>query len=147
MPIFETRASIPFGIAIAHLPVFEVFLLSFIGNIVPAPALLVGLSALEKWALRSSGDNKGLKLFISAVYRKLLLKIRRRGERYIERYGLLGLTIFVAIPLPGSGVWTGCALSHVLGLNVKRSLIAIIVGSLIADCLILAGTLGFIGLV
>ncbi|RLF07864.1 MAG: ligand-binding protein SH3 [Thermoprotei archaeon] len=144
IPVLETRASIPFGIVIANLPALEVLLISIIGNLIPAPFLLLGLSALEKWAL--SGD-QGIRGFIAMIYRNLLFKIRRRGEKYIERYGLMGLAIFVAIPLPGSGVWTGSLLSHILGLKPQRSIIAIAVGSLIAACLILAGTLGIISLV
>jgi len=144
MPILETRASIPFGIVAANLPVLEVLLISIVGNLIPVPFLLFGLSALEKWAL--SGD-RGLRGLIAMIYRKLLLKIRRRGEKYIERYGLIGLTIFVAIPLPGSGVWAGSILSHILGLRPRKSIIAIAIGSLIAACLILAGTLGIISLV
>ncbi len=143
-PVFETRASIPFGIVVANLPILEVLLISIIGNLIPAPFLLLGLSALERWAL--SGDH-GIRNFIAMIYRKLLFNIRRRGEKYIERYGLMGLAIFVAIPLPGSGVWTGSLLSHILGLKPQRSIIAIVVGSLIAACLILAGTLGVISLI
>ena len=144
MPILETRMAIPFGIAVANLPALEVLVVAMIGNVIPAPPLLWGLSSLERWALSGDGGVRGV---IASLYRKILHKIRSRGERYIKRYGLLGLALFVAIPLPGSGVWTGCALAHVLGLEPHRALASIVVGALAAGLMILAGTLGLISLI
>ncbi|MCS7139267.1 MAG: small multi-drug export protein [Candidatus Nezhaarchaeota archaeon] len=143
MPLLETRASIPFGIFIANLPISEVLALSIVGNIAPAPFLLWGLSAFEKWVLSGYGGLRGV---MRIIYQRLLIRVRLKGMKYIRKYGLLGLTIFVAIPLPGSGVWTGCLVSHVMGLEPWKSIIAIGVGSLIASLLILASALGVISL-
>lgn len=145
VPLFETRASIPYGIAIADLPVLEVVVISMVGNLIPLPFLLWGLSNLEKWALKNDGG--WLRRAIASMYINLVFRVRNRGERYINRYGMLGLALFVAIPLPGSGVWAGSLLAHVLGLNPRRSFIAIAVGALMAASLILAGTLGIIILI
>jgi len=143
-PLLETRASIPYGVMV-DLPVLEVVVVSLIGNLLPAPFLLWGLSSLERWALES--DDRWLKRVAASIYVNLLFRVRRRGEKYINRYGLLGLALFVAVPLPGSGVWTGSLLAHVVGLRPKGSLVAIAIGALIAALLISAGTLGLLVLI
>ena len=140
-PVLETRASIPYGVVMG-LPIVETLVVSLIGNLLPVPFLLWGLSSLESWALED--DDWWLKRVLASVYVNLLFRVRKRGERYINRYGLLGLALFVAVPLPGSGVWTGSLLAHVLGLRPKSSLVAIAVGAVVAALLVLAGTLGLL---
>jgi len=142
IPLFETRVSIPYGIAIAGLPALEVMVISLIGNLMPLPFLLLGLSKLEKWALKD-GDG-WLRKIIASIYANLVFRVRNRGERYINKYGMLGLALFVAVPLPGSGIWAGSLLAHILGLSLRGSLIAIAVGALVAALLVLVGTLGII---
>lgn len=143
-PVLETRASIPYG-AMLDLPILEVLAVSLVGNLLPAPFLLWGLSSLERRALKE-GDG-WLKRVIASIYVDLLFRVRKRGEKYIKRYGLLGLALFVAVPLPGSGVWTGSLLAHALGLRPKSSFVAIAVGAVIAAFLILASTLGVLVLI
>jgi len=142
-PVLETRASIPYGVVMG-LPIVETLVVSLIGNLLPVPFLLWGLSSLERWALK--GDGWWLKRMAASIYTKLLFRVRKGGEKYITRYGLLGLVIFVAVPLPGSGVWTGSLLAHVLGLRPKGSFVAIAVGAVAATLLVLAGTLGLLAL-
>lgn len=144
IPVFETRVSIPYGILVAKLPVLEVIAISLIGNLTPLPFLLWGLSSLEKWALK---DNDWWpRRAISSIYTKVVFRVRRRGEKYIKRYGMLGLVFFVAVPLPGSGVWSGSLLAHVLGLDPKKALVAITIGALAAALLILVGTISITNL-
>jgi len=143
-PVLETRASIPYGLMVG-LPIIDVLAISLIGNLLPAPFLLWGLSRLEKWAL--GDDGWWLKHVAASIYVRLLFKVRKRGEKYINRYGLLGLALFVAVPLPGSGVWTGSLLAHVLGLRPESSFVAIAVGAVIAALLILGGALGALALI
>ncbi|MEM4575974.1 MAG: small multi-drug export protein [Candidatus Nezhaarchaeales archaeon] len=143
LPVLETRASIPYGVLVAKLSAPEVLAISIIGNILPVPLLLWGLSTLERWALERDGQ---LRRIIASTYENLILKIRKRGERYIKRYALVGLTLFVAFPIPGSGVWTGSLLAHALGLEPKRAFIAIVVGALVAMLMVFMGTLGVINL-
>ncbi len=143
-PVLETRVSIPYGVML-DLPISEVLVASLIGNLLPAPFLLWGLSSLERWALEQ--DDGWLKRMVGSVYVNLLFKVRRSGEKYIKRYGLLGLTLFVAVPLPGSGVWTGSLLAHVLGLRPESSFVAIAAGAVTAALLILASTLGLLALI
>ncbi|MEM2535220.1 MAG: small multi-drug export protein, partial [Candidatus Nezhaarchaeales archaeon] len=116
--------------------------ISLIGNLMPLPFLLLGLSKLEKWALKD-GDG-WLRKIIASIYANLVFRVRNRGERYINKYGMLGLALFVAVPLPGSGIWAGSLLAHILGLSLRGSLIAIAVGALVAALLVLVGTLGII---
>lgn len=143
LPVFETRASVPYGVLVAKLSIPEVLVISIIGNLLPVPLLLWGLSTLERWALEGEGR---LRRIIASTYENLIIKIRKRGEKYIKRYALVGLTLFVALPIPGSGVWTGALLSHALGLEPKRAFIAIVVGALVALLIVFMGTLGVINL-
>jgi len=85
------------------------------------------------------------------IYRKsfefYLKKIQKKVDKFEIRYNKLGfiaLMLFVAIPLPGTGAWSGCLLSWILGLERKKSIIAIAAGVMIAGLIILFGTLGAI---
>jgi len=74
-------------------------------------------------------------------------RFQKKVDKFEKRYesiGFLALVLFVGIPLPGTGAWTGCLVSWILGLNRKKSIFAISLGVLIAGVLILLGTLGFI---
>jgi uncharacterized membrane protein len=85
------------------------------------------------------------------TYRKVfyfyLNKIQRKVDRFEKKYekiGFFALMLFVSIPLPGTGAWSGCIISWILGLERKKSIMAIAAGIMIAGALILLGTLGFL---
>tara|TARA_B100001971_G_scaffold199045_1_gene209264 strand:- start:324 stop:605 length:282 start_codon:yes stop_codon:yes gene_type:complete len=83
------------------------------------------------------------------IFDKFLEKFRKKVdkfERKYESFGFLALVLFVAIPLPATGAWTGCLTSWLLGLDRKKSILAISLGVIIAGVLILLGTLGVINL-
>lgn len=78
-----------------------------------------------------------------------LEKIQHRVDKFERKHaesGFIALALFVAVPLPGTGAWSGCLLSWILGLDRKKSIIAISSGVLIAGLIILFGTLGFLSL-
>ena len=129
LPITELRGSIPFAMWVMGLPWWKAFLFSFLGNLVPVPLLLWGLEPLHRLVGRTRW---GGKLF-AWLYRKAIEKGRR-----IEELEELGLFLFVAVPLPGTGAWTGSLVAAVLGLKFWRSALAITLGVFTAGVFITA---------
>ena len=92
----------------------------------------------------------GLRIFYSKVFsriglfRKYLEKTRKKGKPYVDRYGILGLALFIALPTPLTGTYTASILSWFLGLDWKRSFVAIAIGSTIGAIIILSAYLGIL---
>jgi uncharacterized membrane protein len=136
-PILECRGAIPYGVLVGLDPV-TVFLVAFAGNILPVPFLLVFLHRFERWVMGMGEGN-----WLRRIYVRYIERLRKRAESTIERYGLLGLTIFTAIPLPLTGAWTACLLSYLLGMKAKRSLVAIVFGALVACVVVMSLMLAY----
>ena len=137
-PIAELRVAIPW--AIWHdFPWYYAFLLAIIGNLIPVPFLLLFLNVFVR-LLNKIGVLKRL-------LHRLLERTRRRGK-IIERYGRIGLMLFVAIPLPATGAWTGSLAAVLFGIKFKHAFLSIFIGILIAGsivtCLSLLGWTGAI---
>jgi len=139
-PIVESRGSIVYGIAIGLNPA-QVLAISIIGNSAIAPIVIPLLNLMEN-ALRRYRLSR-FKHLIS-LYLNLLDNIRGRGRRYIDKYGLLGLTIFVAAPVPGSGAWAGSALAYMAGFKYVKSVVAISIGVLVAALIVWLSALGIV---
>ncbi len=129
-PIAHSGA-IPLGLAIKLNPTV-VLASSIVGNLVSVSALLLGLEKLDRYL-------KGTRF-----YEVTIEKIRRSCSRSIDRYGALGLVLFVVTP--GVGSWTGCIAASITGMNKKIALMVIALGVLISEILILGISLGFISL-
>ena len=132
IPIIEQKAAIPIGI-VAGLPVWEVYLITLIGAILPSPIIIWFIEYIFTYLRRYS------------VMDKLITKFEdktRKKSGNIERYKLLGLFLFVAIPLPGTGVWTGSFASVLLGIEKKQAVVAVLMGAAVCGLLILAFTSG-----
>ena len=92
----------------------------------------------------------GLKLFYKKVFSRIKLfnkyveRARKRGKPYVDKYGILGLTLFISLPTPLTGTYTASIVSWFLGLDWKKSFIAIAIGSTIGGVIILAASWGFI---
>ena len=137
-PIAELRVAIPW--AIWHdFPWYYAFLLAIIGNIMPVPLLLLLFNILSRPL-----SKKGI---LERMLHWLFEHTRRRGE-IIERYERIGLMLFVAIPLPITGVWTGSLAAVLFGIKFKHALLSMFIGMLIAGsivtCLSLLGWTGAI---
>lgn len=125
-PISELRGAIPLGLTFTdNWPL--VFLIAFVGNLLPVPFLLLFLGPVT--ALLSK--IRVLEIIINFVFR-----ISRRRGRIVERYGAIGLALFVAIPLPVTGAWTGSIVAFLLGMKFKRAFPAIVLGVLIAGIIV-----------
>jgi uncharacterized membrane protein len=138
LPVAESRLSIPYGI-MNGVDLFTVVLLSIIGNIIPAPLILLTMNRIERWIMSFNNENMVKKLFI-----KYIDNLRKRSKKLIEKYGFLGLIIFIAIPLPATGVWTGSIVAYIFGIDPKRAFFAIFIGLIIAIFIITIMTLGIL---
>ena len=139
LPIFELRGALPVAINLFHFPWHYALLLAIIGNLVPVPFILLFLNAISR-LLSKIGIFK-------RMLQWLFERTRRRGK-IIERYERIGLALFVAIPLPVTGAWTGSLAAVLFGLRFKHAFLSISIGVFIAGvivtCLCLLGWAGAI---
>ena len=127
LPIIECRGAVPLGLLLG-LEWWQTALLSLVGNLLPVPFILLFIRAILKWMRNSS-----VKLFSRiAVWLDGKIEKHKGG---IEKYSYLGVLIFVAVPLPGTGAWTGSLIASVLGLDPKKSFLAAIGGVVIATAI------------
>jgi uncharacterized membrane protein len=140
LPIIELRGALPMAINLFGMPWFKAFLISYIGNLVPVPLILWLLKPIVKLISKIA--------IFDRFFKWLFERTRRKGDKVITKYEEIGLLAFVAIPLPGTGAWTGALIAFLFGLNFKKSLLVISLGVLIAGvivtCLCFLGWLGAI---
>ncbi len=132
LPIVELRGAIPFGVGMG-LNVFRVFLLSVIGNLIPVPIVIWLIRPIVEWLKKSKAFSKIGKWIDGRTKKK---------SKNITKYKMLGLMILVAIPLPGTGAWTGAMVAGLLDMRVKDSFPAIALGVVIAGILVVSVTYG-----
>ena len=134
LPIIECRGAIPLGFALG-LPWWQTALISMAGNLLPVPFILLFIRAVLKWM-------RGCRV---KFFNKIAAWLDRKIEKHkgtIEKYSYWGVMIFVGIPLPGTGAWTGSLIAAVLGLDWKKSFLAACGGVVMATvimCLISGG--------
>jgi uncharacterized membrane protein len=140
LPIVELRGALPLAINLYHIPWVKAFLIAYIGNLVPVPFILLLFKPVVTILSRIT--------FLARFFNWLFEKTRKKSSSMIERYEEIGLLLFVAIPLPGTGAWTGALIAFLFGLDFKKSLLVISLGVFIAGvivtCLCLLGWLGAI---
>lgn len=129
LPVLELRASIPYGILNTNLPILSIFFICVITNILLGVILYWFLHHLIHFFLRFK--------IIKRLYQKTITKAQEKVKRYVQKYGVFGLAIFIGIPLPGSGVYTAALGAYLLGFKFKEFLIAAILGVLIAGGIVL----------
>lgn len=132
LPIVELRGTIPVGLAMG-IDLWQTFFLAYLGSCLPGPFIILFIRDIFKW-LRNFD---GWRVWIDRLEEKTMA----RGDR-TRQFGLIGLFLFVAIPLPGTGVWTGSLLSVLLGFRFLHSVIAVSVGNFVAGLLILGLSYG-----
>lgn len=132
IPWIELRGSIPFGI-IMGLDFSRVFLISIFASILIIPFVFVLLDHIFPVVRRINQ--------IDRLYLYWESKVQKRYKKYTD-WELVGLMIFVAIPLPGTGVYSGTFLSYLLGLDRKWSFVTITLGALIAGIIVSMISLG-----
>ena len=131
-PISELRGAIPWAILKHHFPWYYAFSLAVIGNLLPVPFILLFLDSFSR--LLSKID------IFEKMLHWLFERTRRRGK-IVEKYGWIGLALFVAIPLPVTGAWTGSLIAVLFGLRFKHAFLSIFIGILIAGVIVTCATL------
>lgn len=136
VPVVELRGAIPLGVAAGLTPAVAA-VTAMIGNMVPVPFILLLIRKIFRLLRKVSW----LGPKIDALEKRAHLK-----GRTVKKYRTLGLVLLVAIPLPGTGAWTGALVADVLDIRMKTALPAIAVGVVIAGCVITAMTCGVVSL-
>lgn len=127
MPVLECRLGMFTAIVLLKMNPFVGFIISFLGNILPIPFILL----LINWIFEVFKKIPGLRNLVLWLEEKTL---KKRDK--IDKYGVWGLLLFVAIPLPGTGGWTGALLASLLHLDKKKSFGVIAIGVFIAGLII-----------
>lgn len=126
MPLMELRGAIPIGVSMGMNPIHAT-ILGILGSMIPVPFLLFFLEPIFMYL-------KSTRLFKDFADRTVK-KTMKKG-RNIEKYSIAGLVIFVAIPLPGTGVWTGSLAAILFNIPIKYALPAIALGNFIAGVIV-----------
>lgn len=132
MPILELRGGL-IAAALLDLGMVPSYIISIVGNILPVPFILWFMSSILKWMRDSKHFSK---------IAKWLDKKVKKHKGQIERYGFLGLVLFVGIPLPGTGAWTGCLIASVLEMDKKKSFVAAALGIFMASIIMMILSFG-----
>jgi len=133
VPIVELRGGIPYGVA-AGLPVWLAYIAAFIGNLIPVPFIVVYIRRIFHWIRKHMPK-------LNNIIDKLEKKAHLKGK-VMQKYQYLGLAIFVAIPLPGTGAWTGALAAAFLDMRLKKAFPAAVLGVAVAGFLISILTYG-----
>jgi len=123
LPVSELRGALPYALTLGGMPLVKAFVVAVAGNMVPVPFIIWFLepatNVLRRWKL---GDR-----FVEWLF----ARTRRKGKR-IDQYEFWGLVMFVAIPLPVTGAWTGALAGHLFGLKRSKTFVASLIGVCIA---------------
>lgn len=134
-PVGELRLSIPVGILLYNLPVWEVFILSIIGNMIPATVILFLADRFQRWVQKKSG-------FFAKGWINTLARAQKKFSKKYEKYGFIGLLLFVGIPMPGTGAYTGVLAALVFGIPIKKSWPYVFAGVIMSGTITTLLTLG-----
>ena len=133
VPVIELRGAIPYGLAFG-LPLPLVLIVSVLGNMVPVPFIALFIRKIFAWMRKTSRR-------LDDIVTKLEERAHKKAKT-VQKYKLLGLYILVAIPLPGTGAWTGALAAALLNMRLKTAVPAIFAGVLTAGLIVLAVSYG-----
>lgn len=129
LPIIELRGSIPVAIMLFGMSWQKAALLSIVGNMIPIPFILL----LMNWCFTLLSKFK-----LGARFTNWLFARTRRKGKSIEKYEAIGLALFVGIPLPGTGAWTGAFAADIFGIRFWRAMLFIFIGVLLAAAIVVS---------
>ena len=136
-PIVELRGSIPLALGVLHLPVWSAYSISVLGNLFPVVFILLLLKSVSDYLICHSH-------FFNRFFTRLFERTRKNHAKAFENGKALALLVFVAIPLPFTGAWTGALCAFVFGIPFKKALLAIAGGVIIAGFIVTLTTLGVV---
>ena len=135
LPVSELRGAIPYALTKGGLEWPEAYIFAVLGNFLPVIPLLIFLERISDWLRRYPVFDRFFNWFFK--------RTRRKGK-LIERFETLGLILFVAIPLPVTGAWTGCAAAFLFKIPLRLAIPAVASGILIAGAIVTLASLGVI---
>lgn len=142
VPLIELRVAVPMAINVYHLPVFWSYLVCIIGNMLPVPVIFFFARKVLEW-----GKDKPV---IGKFFTFCLEKGHHGGEKLQEKTGrglYVALFLFVGIPVPGTGAWTGTLAASLLDMDFKKSVVAVMLGVILAGLIMGFGVTGIVELV
>jgi len=134
MPILELRGGL-LAASLLGLDPLPSYIISVLGNIIPIPFILMFMASILNWMKK----RKKLKKIALWLDKKV-----EKNRNKIEKYGFWGLVIFVGIPLPGTGAWTGCLVASVLEMDKKKSFLAAMIGVIMASIIMMIISFGIL---
>ena len=136
MPILELRGGL-LAASLLNLDPIRSYIITVIGNIIPVPFILWFINSILN-LMRNSKYKK-----IKGIAKWLDKKVEKNKHK-IEKYGFWGLVLFVGIPLPGTGAWTGCLIASVLEMDRKKSFLAAMIGIFMASIIMMLISFGLL---
>lgn len=136
VPLIELRGAIPVSQAL-QMPVVSSYIVCIVGNMIPVPIIYLFARKFLEW-----GQDKKV---IGGICRFFLEKGTAAGQKMQAKAGrgiFIALLLFVGIPIPGTGAWTGTLAASLLDMKFKDTVIAVMLGVLLAGCIMMAGSLG-----
>ena len=135
IPILELRGGLVAAFLL-EVPMAVAVPVCIIGNIIPIPFILLFIKQIFKWLKKIS--------FFKKFIEKLETRAMNKSDS-IKKYEFVGLMLFVGIPLPGTGAWTGSLIAALLEIDFKKAVLAELLGIVIATVIMLIGTYGLLG--
>ena len=135
LPILELRGGL-IAASLLKLSIVRSFIITFIGTIIPVPFILLFIKKVIEWM----GKTKKLKRIAEWLNEKA-----EKNKPKIDKYGFWGLVLFVGIPLPGTGAWTGSLVAGLFEMDFKKSLLAVFIGCLLASVIMMIVSYGVLG--
>ena len=133
VPVVELRGAIPFGV-VRGLNIWTAIIASVLGNLVPVPFIILFIRRIFAWMRAHMPKLDGL---VTRMEKKA-----EKNRAAVEKYAFWGLAILVAIPLPGTGAWTGALVAAMMEMRLKRAFPAIAIGVVIAGVIVSVVTYG-----
>lgn len=134
LPILELRGGL-LAASLLGLDAFPSYIITIVGNLLPIPFILLFINKILDWMRKSKHFSK----FANWLDKKV-----EKNKSSIEKYGFWGLVLFVGVPLPGTGAWTGSLIASVLGMDRKKSFLAIILGVIMASIIMMLISFGLL---
>lgn len=142
VPLIELRVAVPMAINLYHLPVLTSYIVCIIGNMLPVPVIFFFARKVLEW-----GKDKKV---IGKFFTFCLEKGHKGGAKLQEKTGrglYVALFLFVGIPIPGTGAWTGTLAASLLDMDFKKSVVAVMLGVVLAGLIMGAGVTSIVELI
>ena len=137
IPILELRGGLlAASPAFLDVPILRAIPICILGNLIPIPFILLLIEKVLDWMEKGPG------------FDKIAIWLRKKADKHkgqVEKYGFWGLVLFVGIPLPGTGAWTGSLVASLLHMKIRKSFPAILLGIMIATVIMSLLSYGLIG--